>query len=94
MYVVEDLEPKSFEFKIKNKKYSIPLFQYMPYTVMLDLQKKINEAMEADDKMQLLELVSTIFEEYAPDALEKLTTKQFSDLMGAYFEANNATVGE
>ena len=94
MYVIEDVDVQYFEFKLKNKKYSVPFINYLPYGEFLKFQEEVSDAFKSKDEIKMLKLITAIFDEYAPGVTDKIVGEQFNELIRAYYQASGIDLGE
>lgn len=86
MYQVETSETKTFDFKVNDAIYSVPLFEFMPLKVLIAYK---DMAKGNPDGVEIAQWVAeNIFEPYAPGCTELLTVGQVVGLIEAYVNAS------
>lgn len=87
MYQVETAESKTFDFKVNDAIYSVPLFECLPLKVLIAYK---DMAKQNPDGIEIAQWVAeNIFEAYAPGCTEMLTVGQISGLIEAYVNASS-----
>lgn len=93
MFKLESGDAQSFEFEFEGKKYTIPSRLGLPMKRFRKIQKAISQS---DDKEEtLFDEIMGVFDEYAPDVMDKLTLGQAMELFTAYSTDEDApSLGE
>ncbi len=82
-------DERRFRFKVDGKEYGVTALQAIPY----DKARKFWAECKTDDEA-VYWIADNIFEEEAPEAMRKLTSGQFLQLIKEYIGASEASPGE
>lgn len=82
MFTLDSPKVQTFDFKIGEKVYSVPMANYLPYDLVRNIPTDRTEVYAVSDWM-----LAEIFERYAPGCTEGLTVAQITELLTAYDKA-------
>ena len=87
MFVVQDTEKKTFDFKTPAGEFAIPLLGELPIEYLIKLQ----ELNKDDSSIAMTAWVcDEVFGKFAPGCLEGLSINQVNTLIAAYNDASSA----
>ena len=93
MFKLEKSKAKTFDFMFGGKKYSIPSRASLPMKRFREIRKALAEADYSEEV--LFDEIMKLFDEYAPDVMERIDLGQAMELFKAYSsEDDDASLGE
>lgn len=87
MIDLDAIQPRTMEFQLGGKAYSVPTLDALDISLALDLVDK-----DGAGSRDILALFRNLMAEHAPGALEHMTVEQFKTLFGEWQQTGN--VGE
>ena len=94
MYTIPKAAPDTFDFQLEGEEtvYSVPVLRELPLETVL----KAEELKDNASDLEALTYIKSIFDEYAPGAVDRLSVEQFAFLFKAYMgdKNNDTTLGE
>ena len=94
MFKIPETEPEVFEFEFEGETYSIPAVSALG----INRFRKIRKALKASSNQSetMFDELMSVFDEYIPEAMEKMTMGQATALFREYARATNgnASLGE
>lgn len=93
MFKLGDSKAKSFDFEYGGKVYSIPSRDGLPMSTFRRIRKALAESDNSEET--LFDEIMRVFDEYAPDVMERIDLNQAMQLFKAYsVEDDGVSLGE
>lgn len=89
MYTLLEGDEETFTFKIERKTYKLPRITSLPFRKFRKFQERVKSSDNKNE--EAIDCIFGLFEEYIPDALDKMTFAEVAQLAGDY-AANNGDV--
>lgn len=93
MFKLEDSKAKTFDFEFEGKTYSVPSRDSLPMSTFRSIRKALAESGNSEEV--LFDEIMKLFDEYAPDVMDRICLEQAMKLFQAYsLEDDGASLGE
>lgn len=89
-----------FEFKVDAKKYAIPTMDHLPVKYTVKLQTLAAESqggtsgVSAEAAGEFMDVLVSMLDEYAPGVTDKVDMLSLQEILKAWMDAAEASVGE
>lgn len=93
MFKLDDSKAKSFEFEFEGKVYLIPSRTGLPMSTFRKIRKALAESDNSEEA--LFDEIMKVFDEYAPEVMDRIDLNQAMQLFRAYsVEDDGESLGE